>query len=210
MPSLGFSRLFFLYVGLIGALFRTMAIAFKEWALVCEALGSGHQSLLLRKGGIAEGGKGFGFEHRDFFLFPTWYHGQVEKVRYEQAVLPEQVPDCVTLNYAATIEWSGLIRDKEAVQRLSEMHVLAASVVEERFEYDTGKAAGGGEGIHIAFVRVYRLEPSVVFPMEKHFGGCRSWVELPEITPEAMVSVLSDEEHQRRRICFTKLLGVKF
>ena len=113
-----------------------MAIAFKEWALVCEALGSGNQSLLLRKGGIAEGREGFGFEHGEFFLFPTWYHGQVDKVRYEQAVLPEQVPDCVTVNYAVTIEWSGLIRDKEAVQRLSELHVLAASVVDERFEYD--------------------------------------------------------------------------
>jgi len=187
-----------------------MAIAFKEWALVCEALGSGHQSLLLRKGGIAEGREGFGFEHTDFFLFPTWYHGQVDKIRYEQAVLPEQVPDCVTVNYAATIEWSGLISDKEAVLRLSDMHVLTTSVVEERFEFDAGKKTGGIQGIHVAFVRVYRLEPPVIFPMEKHFGGCRSWVELPEITPEAMVSVLSDEEHQRRRMCFTQLLGVKF
>jgi hypothetical protein len=42
-------------------------MAFKEWAVVCEALGSGRQSVILRKGGIAEGREGFAFLHREFF-----------------------------------------------------------------------------------------------------------------------------------------------
>ena len=50
-----------------------MAIAFKEWALVCEALGSGEQSVILRKGGIAEGKSGFGFDYNEFYLFPVSY-----------------------------------------------------------------------------------------------------------------------------------------
>jgi hypothetical protein len=37
------------------------SIAFKEWAIVCEALGRGGQSIILRKGGIAEGREGFSF-----------------------------------------------------------------------------------------------------------------------------------------------------
>jgi hypothetical protein len=191
-----------------------MAIAFKEWALVCDALGTGSQSLLLRKGGIAEGRGGFGFEHEEFYLFPTWFHGQVGKVRHDHAPLPDQVPDQVLVNYAALIEWSGRIQDKEAVHRLSELHVLDESVIEERFEYDTGMEGKpgtlGGKGIHVAFVRVYRLEPPVLLPMEKRFGGCRSWVELPEITPGALVSVLSDEEHRSRKDRLTRLLGVTF
>jgi len=191
-----------------------MAIAFKEWALVCEALGSGRQSIILRKGGIAEGRDGFGFEHGEFFLFPTWFHGQVEKVRDIHAALPEQAPEELTVSFAATIEWSGRVGDKEAVHRLADLHVLDASVIEERFEYDTGGGGKpgtlGGQGIHVAFVRVYRLEPAVTMPMEKKFGGCRSWVELPEIDPTTMVSVLSEEEHLRRRELFTRLLGVSF
>jgi hypothetical protein len=191
-----------------------MAIAFKEWALVCEALGNGEQSVILRKGGIAEGRNGFGFEHKEFYLFPTWFHGQVEKIRREGATLPEQVPQELTLSFAATIEWSGKITDKEAVHRLRELHVLDASVIEERFEYDTGKegsfASPAAGGIHVAFVRVYRLEPPATMPMEKRFGGCRSWVELPEIAPGAMVSVLSDEEHGRRKALFSQLLGISF
>ena len=189
-----------------------MAVAFKEWALVCEALGSGQQSLILRKGGIAEGRNGFGFEHGEFYLFPTWFHGQVERIRLAGAVLPEKVPEDLTLSYTALVEWSGRVADNEAVGRLAGLHVLDASVIEERFEYNTGKDArhdpGSDRGIHVAFVRVYRLEPPVTMPMEKRFGGCRSWVEIPEIAPGALVSVLSDEEHNRRRELFGQLLGV--
>ncbi len=35
--------------------------------------------------------------------------------------------------------------------------------------------------------------------MEKRFGGCRSWLALPEIEVGTLVSVLSDEEHEERR-----------
>jgi hypothetical protein len=31
------------------------SVGFKEWAIVGEALGRGRQSIILRKGGIAEG-----------------------------------------------------------------------------------------------------------------------------------------------------------
>ena len=48
-----------------------MSDAFKEWAVVCEALGDGRQSIILRKGGIAEGREGFAFAHGEFFLFPA-------------------------------------------------------------------------------------------------------------------------------------------
>ena len=34
---------------------ETCSIAFKEWAGVCAALAEGRQSLIVRKGGIAEG-----------------------------------------------------------------------------------------------------------------------------------------------------------
>jgi len=186
-----------------------MAIAFKEWALVCEALGSGQQSVILRKGGIAEGKDGFGFEHEEFYLFPTWFHGQIDKIRRGDVCLPDQAPEKITVSYSAIIEWSGRIRDKEAVYRLRELHVLDDSVIDERFVYDTRTGSLGGIGIHVAFVRVYRLEPPAGLAMEKSFGGCRSWIELPQILPAAMVSVLSDEEHCRRRDTFKRLLGVE-
>ena len=54
------------------------SVGFKEWAIVCEALGCGRQSMILRKGGIAKA-DGFAFRHRRFFFFPTFFHEQLEK-----------------------------------------------------------------------------------------------------------------------------------
>ena len=58
-----------------------MNIAFKEWALVSDALGRGGQSMILRKGGIAEGRAGFRFQHPEFLLLPTLFHEQAAKLR---------------------------------------------------------------------------------------------------------------------------------
>ena len=57
------------------------SVGFKEWAIVCEALGRGEQSIIVRKGGIAEGRDGFTFRHAEFFLCPTYFHEQVENTR---------------------------------------------------------------------------------------------------------------------------------
>ena len=187
-----------------------MAVAFKEWALVCDAMGRGEQSVILRKGGIAEGKGGFGFDHPEFYLFPTWFHGQLEKVRIPDAVLPVQDPERVAISHLAALEWSGRIADLELVRRLETLHVLESELIEERFVYDTGSGSLGGAGINVAFVRIFRIEPPVLLPMEKIFGGCRSWIELPEIEPSALVSVLSDEEHYSRKRHFSELLGISF
>jgi len=55
--------------------------AFKEWSLVCRAIGTGLTSLILRKGGIHEGRRGFHFDHDAFWLFPTSFHAQREQLR---------------------------------------------------------------------------------------------------------------------------------
>ena len=56
--------------------------AFKEWLVIVDALAAGEQSLLLRKGGIAEGRGGFDPELAErFWLFPTQFHAQREKTK---------------------------------------------------------------------------------------------------------------------------------
>ena len=42
---------------------------------------------------------------------------------------------------------------------------------------------------------------------EKKYGGCRSWIDLPEMEGSVLVSVISDEEHQRRRELLERLLN---
>lgn len=179
-----------------------MNAAFKEWAVVCEALGAGQQSVIIRKGGIAEGRSGFAFRHDDFFLFPTWFHEQLGKTTLPaDTPVPDEPGDDLEIRYAATVEWNGLVTDWQTVTRLRELHVLHESVVEERFHYDDT------EGVHVAFVRVFRLDPPRRLRNEKKYGGCRSWLELPELEGTALVSVLSDEEHARRKALLEALLA---
>ena len=150
------------------------SIGFKEWALVCEALGTGRQSIILRKGGIAEGRQGFLFQHREFFLFPTFFHEQLERVRFPTAILPEPLPNEIEIRYFVKVSETRVLTDWEEVRALEPLHVLKEDVVRERFDYDDAP------GVHVAFVQVFQLEPVWRFPDSKEYGGCRSWVELPE------------------------------
>jgi hypothetical protein len=150
------------------------SIGFKEWALVCAALGEGRQKVIIRKGGIAEGREGFAFGHREFFLFPTFFHEQLARVRLPGAILPEARPNEIEIRFFARVKEARVVTDWEEVRALAALHILEESVVRERFEYDEAP------GVHVAFVEVFRLDPVWRFPDSKAYGGCRSWVELPE------------------------------
>jgi len=180
-----------------------MKMAFKEWAVVCEALGSGCQSVILRKGGIAEGRGGFAFLHREFFLFPTRFHESLEKTTLPLGFeLPAQREGEIEIHFAAKIEWTGFLSDPGQLTALGDFHVLRAEVIEERFRF------GKPPGIHIGYARIFRLGPPWILPMEKRFGGCRSWIELPEAPQFSPEPVLSDEENQRRSESLRRLLGL--
>jgi hypothetical protein len=168
------------------------SVGFKEWALVCEALGRGEQSILLRKGGIAEGREGFGFRHSEFFLFPTFFHEQVVKVRTQGAEMRAPIAGEIAIRYFAKLEAQEKTTDWSRAASLAPFHILDESVVRERFEHQDA-------GLHIAFLRVFRLEPVWTFPDRPAYGGCRSWVSLPESpATTCFESVLSDEEHAER------------
>ena len=172
-----------------------MMHAFKEWALVCEALGHGAQSIILRKGGIAEGRAGFSFAHDDFLLFPTLFHEQVASVRLApDTPLPARAEEStVEIRYRVRVEWTHEITDLESARRLAPFHIWRDSVVEERFRYKN-------EGrIHLACVRVASLDPPHRFPDAPKYGGCRSWVQVPDV-PEATKEkwVLDDATHADR------------
>jgi hypothetical protein len=156
----------------------------------------------LRKGGIAEGRAGFAFQHREFFLFPTYFHEQVERVRTLEAVVPEQRTGEIEIRLFARMEFSAVITEWETAAALTRFHILDEDVVRERFAYDAAP------GIHVAFVRVFRLEPVWRFPDAPRYGGCRSWVKLPELpSATALVAALTDGEHEQRAREVQEIVG---
>jgi len=178
------------------------SIGFKEWAMVCEALGSGEQTIIVRKGGIAEGRQGFSFQHQQFFLFPTWFHEQPEKVRSAGINLHASAGDEIEIRYFAELELTRVVDSLAVAEALEPLHILKPEVVRERFAYDDAP------GVHVALVRVYRLAEAWKFPNEKRFGGCRSWVTLPDHPADLKLeAVLSGEEHERKRLEFLRIVG---
>src|SRR5262245_60488062 len=138
-------------------------IGFKEWALVCEALGDRRQTVIIRKGGIAEGRDGFAFRHHEFFLFPTFFHEQANLVRDPVAVLPWPLANEIEIRYFARVKQAQVITDWEEVVALEPCHILQESVVRERFE------ANNAPGIHVAWVETFRLDPVWRFPDAKAY-----------------------------------------
>jgi len=174
---------------------KSAVVGFKEWLVVCDALGAGRQSLILRKGGIAEGKGGFQWQRDIFLLFPTHFHQQREHVRGEPTPTTEADlarPEDIVIRLAARVEWSGRVGDWGAAVALAPHHVWKEEVVRERFGY------GGETGLSVAVVRVFRLASPLVLAMEKRFGGCRSWVDLPEGGALEMEPVLNEHAHAER------------
>jgi len=159
------------------------AISFKEWQVVCDALASGRQTLLLRKGGIHEGREGFSFAHESFFLFPTRFHAQGDQVREgEVVVMPEwQAGDEIRITHHAAADWAVTLTDWSTVEALRDFHIYSDATVRDRFDWE-GKGMASGS-IHVALIRVRELADPWVFPYEKKYGGCRSWVALPDPPP---------------------------
>jgi hypothetical protein len=156
------------------------AIGFKEWQVVCDALASGRQSIILRKGGIHEGRQGFSFAHDSFFLFPTRFHAQADQVREgEMKAMPEWQPgDLIRMTHYAEASWAITLTDWGKVTALDPYHIYSEQTVRDRFEWE-GKGMASGS-IHLALVRVYALAMPWIFSYEAKYGGCRSWIHLPE------------------------------
>ena len=174
-------------------------IAFKEWAVVVDALGQGEQILILRKGGIREERGQFQVDHREFWLFPTQYH------EAERSIIPSKRPrlrdmagaapqDAVDIEYYAVADSVIPITGPEVIKRLQGRHIWSEQILQERFQF------GREPGLHALITRIYRRSALERFAMRESYGGCKSWVELERALPtESLTPVLPDVEYSAHR-----------
>lgn len=193
VPPVAYRRGFHLHLSRATPEHSSMRTAFKEWAVIVDALGRGEQILILRKGGIDEGRGGFRVEHPEFLLFPTRFHQQREQVtpeaqaRYDVIEPGLPPPDRLRLEFLAQVVGWRRIGSQEEVLRLSGQHRWRDEVIAERFEW------GHEQAIHLLALRVLRLPHPVELPLLPAYGGCRSWVELAEDVATAGSSPVIDE-----------------
>jgi hypothetical protein len=154
-------------------------VALKEWAVVIEALARGQQRFLLRKGGIAEGKRGFELKYSEFLLYPTWEHQQIDALQPEFRELFEQVrprrQGLVRFQYLAHV--TDILRAParlEDFDRLQGDHIWAASQLATRYNYRPDLP------LFLVVLRLYQLPAPVEIPENRRYDGCRSWVTLDE------------------------------
>ena len=140
-----------------------MSLGFKELASVCEAIGDGRQSVLLRKAGLRESTAESVFERRSFYLLPTRYH---EKKKSGS-------PEGFAVSLHVHVIQSGDLLEWSRIEKLLPLTAYDPKTLREHFDSRDEKL------LHFAHIRAFRLEPVWHLPSSPTLSGCRSWFELP-------------------------------
>jgi len=169
--------------------------ALKEWAVICESLARGQQSLLLRKGGVAESDGPFRVEQERFWLFPTYVHQQNAGIQDDARPLLNHVeanrPPAgkLRLQYWAEVGTVYRLHAELSALLLSHLHIWSDKTVRSRFHYRE-------PGLNVMVVRVHRS--LIVHEIDDlpEYAGCRSWVELqPALPTDDSIPVLDDASY---------------
>jgi len=167
-------------------------LACKEWASVCAALASGRQSLLLRKGGIAEPTGDFQVQSNWFWLYPTYVHQQQNQLR-ETAWLEKgemfkaSAKKILFFHLAEVVETFHLI-NLEILEKLEPFHVLSKECIRSRFAYRT-------PGLTVLLVKIHKVLASIEIEETPFYLGCKSWVNLANpLVASATSPVLSTKD----------------
>ena len=120
-----------------------LTVAFKEWAVICEALAAGRQSVILRKGGIAEEGGAFRPEHSEFLLYPTFFHEHRAGIKPDYLPLLDAAeaarPEAGTIRFTHLVRVADVrhVTDLDAALALDPLPAWTPDVVRPRFHYRT-------------------------------------------------------------------------
>lgn len=172
---------------------ETCAIAFKEWAGVCAALASGRQSVIVRKGGIAEGPGGFLPEHPAFWLYPTFVH-EAEQGLKSGLSLPRLADELtIAIDTLIVVESVSRVDDMETLDGLTNLHVWTGETIRKRFNYRK-------PGLWVLGVRAYRRPESWIVSVTPAQLGCKSWVTLESaLSTSGLVPTRTDTESAEDR-----------
>jgi hypothetical protein len=175
----------------------TLQVALKEWNVVCEALATGRQVVLLRKGGIQEAAGGFALEHPQFLFFPTFLHQNAQMLKPSEAASIEaraQEPASVTISLAGEVTDILAVKTREQMKQIDGEHIWSDALIDMRFNYRPWNP------LYLLLVRAYRLSRPVEVVNTPAYAGCKSWVPLEKaVGCDGAVPVRTDGDHAAHR-----------
>jgi hypothetical protein len=160
-------------------------LACKEWASVCAALASGRQSILLRKGGIAEPTGDFQVQSNWFWLYPTYVHQQQNQLRetewLEKGEMFKAPPKKILFFHLAEVVETYHLMNLEILEKLEPFHVLSKECISSRFTYRN-------PGLTVMFVKIHKISKPVEIDETPFYLGCKSWVNLESSLDSSAIS----------------------
>ncbi len=175
---------------------ESLDVGLKEWATVVQALQTGRQIMLLRKGGILEQSikNRFSITHNEFLLFPTYLHqsrGELKpEIEFEPAA---SEPERVRITAAGVVSDIIKIESRPQIDRLDDQHIWTSSLIDTRFNYKPQNP------LYLVLVRAYRMPTPVMLENTPAFAGCKSWVPISPITTADATPVLDDDQYGSAR-----------
>ena len=154
-----------------------LSIALKEWSSTIDALSTGRQILLLRKGGILEQSikNRFSITYNEFLFFPTYLHQSRGQLKPEVSFEPAAAePNDVRLTAAGVVTDILKATSREQVDRLDDQHIWTSELLDMRFNYKPQNP------LYLVLVRAYRLAEPVTLPNTPAYAGCKSWVPMEQ------------------------------
>jgi hypothetical protein len=170
-------------------------LALKEWAVVVAALMEGRQTLLLRKGGIADVGGAFRLEHPAFSLYPTFLHQDKSCIRpelhpaFDRIVKQAEAFRRVRIEGYAVVDEVIQITDLASLHKLESHHIWTPAYIDLRYQYKPDKP------LSLLLLRVHHLPRPIEFEETQAYRGCKSWVTLDfAIETSGVTPVMTDVE----------------
>jgi len=171
----------------------------KEWAVAVNALSSGRQIMVLRKGGIHRDDKDFRIVHPEFLLFPTYEHQAPDLLKEQyhgdlaETLEEDDVEGLVTVSAWTEVSEVIELRDEATLSKLSQYHIWTDDYAQKRLHWRPKYP------LTVALLRVYTLQQPQAIPVLDEYIGCKSWVELGQEVPLGLMEpVLSDAEFQEK------------
>ena len=152
----------------------------KEWSTVIDALGRGDQTILLRKGGIADAS--FGVEAERFYLYPTYFHQGESEPRAS-----------VLITHWCEVVSTWTTRDHDVLDRIEPFVAIPRATLEARYRFRPDQA------LHVIAVRTFALAQPATVAFREVYGGCLSWISVDEeIDVDGSTPVLAEGELQAK------------
>lgn len=183
--------------------------ALKEWGPAVDAIRNGHQTILLRKGGVKE--PTFTPRASQFLLFPTAFHTDVSLLKpsaqsQQNLSNDPKTSSTILFDCVAHVTGAWTTTDPAVLEALDQLHIFGQGWLDARLRWRQTQA------LTVMEVRGYRLVGKrVTVPAKDEYWGCFSWVDIDVTTTTTIqeieqtcgaVPALSDAEFaEKQRIC---------